>query len=76
MLNKLDIKLTRGGHFLFAIPMIFCKTKKVAEHVRESITKFIKGKFYLKVNKENTVVSYIRGVKYLGYSFYCEGFGE
>ena len=25
---------------------------------------------YLKVNKEKTVVSYVRGVKYLGYSFY------
>lgn len=38
--------------------------------VKESITKFIEGKLYLKVNKEKTVVSYVRGVKYLGYSFY------
>ena len=50
--------------------MIFCKTKRAAERVRESITKFIEGKLFLKVNKEKTVVSYIRGVKYLGYSFY------
>ena len=27
-------------------------------------------RLYLKVNKEKTVVSYVRGVKYLGYSFY------
>ncbi|EDV01227.1 hypothetical protein BACCOP_01698, partial [Phocaeicola coprocola DSM 17136] len=26
--------------------------------------------YTLKVNKEKTVVSYVRGVKYLGYSFY------
>lgn len=29
-----------------------------------------KGTLYLKVNKEKTVVSYVQGVKYLGYSFY------
>ncbi len=34
------------------------------------ITRFIEGTLYLKVNKEKTVVSYVRGVKYLGYSFY------
>ena len=38
--------------------------------VKESITKFIEGKLYLKVNKEKTVVSYVCGVKSLGYSFY------
>ena len=50
--------------------MIFCKSKRAAERVKSSITKFIEGKLFLKVNKEKTVVSYIRGVKYLGYSFY------
>ena len=30
----------------------------------------IENTLYLKVNKEKTVVSYVRGVKYLGYSFY------
>ena len=50
--------------------MIFCKTKGAAERVRESITKFIEGKLYLRENKEKTVVSNIRGVKYLGYSFH------
>ena len=38
--------------------------------VKESITRFIENVLYLKVNKEKTVVSYVRGVKYLGYSFY------
>lgn len=38
--------------------------------VKESITRFIENALYLKVNKEKTVVSYVRGVRYLGYSFY------
>ena len=37
--------------------------------VKESITRFVENALYLKVNKEKTVGSYVRGVKYLGYSF-------
>ncbi|MDY4433093.1 MAG: group II intron reverse transcriptase/maturase, partial [Prevotella sp.] len=73
MLNELDKELVRRGHPFVRYAddsMIFCKTKRAAERVRDSITKFIEGKLFLKVNKEKTVVSYIRGVKYLGYSFY------
>ena len=73
MLNELDKELARRGHPFVRYAddsMIFCKTKRAAERVRESITKFIEGKLFLKVNKEKTVVSYIRGVQYLGYSFY------
>ena len=50
--------------------MIFCKTKHATERGRESIAKFIERKLFLKVNREKTVVSYIKGMKYLGYSFY------
>ena len=50
--------------------MIFCKSKRAAMRVKESITRYIENTLYLKVNKEKTVVSYVRGVKYLGYSFY------
>ena len=73
MLNELDKELARRGHPFVRYAddsMIFCKTQRAAERVRESITKFIEGKLFLKVNKEKTAVSYIRGVKYLGYSFY------
>ena len=73
MLNELDQELARRGHPFVRYAddsMIFCKTQRAAERVRESITKFIEVKLFLKVNKEKTVVSYIRGVKYLGYSFY------
>ncbi len=73
MLNELDKELEhRGLPFVRYADdsMIFCKSKRAAKRVKESITQFIEGRLYLKVNKEKTVVSYVRGVKYLGYSFY------
>lgn len=73
MLNELDKELVRRGHPFVRYAddaMIFCKSRRAAERVKSSMTKFIEGKLFLKVNKEKTVVSYIRGVKYLGYSFY------
>ena len=38
--------------------MIFCKSKRAAMRVKESITRFIENVLYLKVNKEKTIVSY------------------
>ena len=73
MLNELDKELARRGHPFVRYAddsMIFCKTRRAAERVQESITEFIERKLFLKVNREKTVVSYIQGVKYLGYSFY------
>lgn len=73
MLNELDKELTRRGHPFVRYAddsMIFCRSKSAAKQTRESITRFIEGKLHLKVNREKTVVSYFRGVKYLGYSFY------
>ena len=73
MLNELDKELERRGLQFVRYAddsMIFCRSKRAAERVRESITNFIEGRLHLKVNKEKTVVSYVRGVKYLGYSFY------
>ena len=73
MLNELDKELERRGLPFVRYAddsMIFCKSKRAARRVKESITRFIEGTLYLKVNKEKTVVSYVRGVKYLGYSFY------
>ena len=73
MLNELDKELERRGLPFVRYAddsMIFCKSKRAARRVRESISRFIEGTLYLKVNKEKTVVSYIQGVKYLGYSFY------
>ena len=73
MLNELDKELEHRGHPFARYAddaMIFCKSKRAAMRVKVSITRFIESKLHLKVNKEKTVVSYVRGVKYLGYSFY------
>ena len=73
MLNELDKELERRGLPFVRYAddsMIFCKSKRAAMRVKESVTRFIENALYLKVNKEKTVVSYVRGVKYLGYSFY------
>ena len=73
MLNELDKELERRGLPFVRYAddsMIFCKSRRAAMRVKESITRFIENTLYLKVNKEKTVVSYVRGVKYLGYSFY------
>ena len=73
MLGGLDKELERRGlpfvHYADDV-LIFCKSKRAARRVRKSITRFIEGKLFLQVNREKTVVSYVRGVKFLGYSFY------
>lgn len=71
MLNELDKELERRGLPFVRYAddvMIFCKSSRAALRVKESITRFIEGKLFLKVNREKTVVSYVRGVKFLGYS--------
>lgn len=55
MLNELDKELERRGHPFVRYAddaMIFCKSKRAAKRVRESITLFIEGKLFLKVNHE------------------------
>ena len=72
MLNELDKEFTsRGLPFVRYADdsMIFCKSKRAAKRVKESVTRFIEGKLHLKVSRDKTVVSYVQGVKYLGYSF-------
>ena len=75
MLNELDKELIRRRHPFVRYAddaLIFCKSKRAAERVRKTITEFIERKLHLKVNKEKTAVSYVGGVKYLGYSFYVQ----
>ena len=73
MLNELDKELVRRGHPFVRCAddaMIFCKSERAAERVKASITKFIEGKLFLKVNKEKTVVSYMKvGDKHLRLAF-------
>lgn len=74
LLDRLDKELeARGLHFTRYADdmMIFCRTRRAAERVFESITRFIETKLLLKVNREKSKVCYIGdpGLKFLGYGF-------
>lgn len=73
MLNELDKELERRGHCFVRYAddsMILCKSKRSAKRVCASITKFVEKELHLIVNREKTEVGYIRGMNFLGYSFY------
>ncbi len=73
MLNELDRELEARGHKFvrYADDMvILCKSMRSAQRILESITRFIEGKLFLRVNREKSKVCHVRGVKFLGYSFY------
>ena len=73
MLNVLDKELTgRGLKFArYADDCnIYVKSKKAANRVMASITKFIECKLKLIVNKEKSAVDRPQRLKFLGYSFY------
>ena len=75
MLNESDKELEARGHRFvrYADDMIiFCKSKRAAERVLQSVTKFLEGKLFLKVNKEKTKVAYIGAIKFLGHGFYID----
>ena len=72
LLNELDHELEGRGHKFVRYAddmLIFCKSKRAAERTLANITPYIEDKLFLKVNREKTTVAYIRGVKFLGYSF-------
>ena len=73
LLNELDKELERRGHPFVRYAddgLIFCKSRRAAERVRDSITVFIEDRLKLKVNREKTECAYIGRLKYLGYGFY------
>ena len=73
MLNELDKELERRGHPYVRYAddcLIFCRSKRAAERTKRSVIRFIESVLYLRVNMEKTSVGSVRGMKYLGYSFY------
>ena len=78
MLTVLDKELTgRGLKFArYADDCnIYVKSKKAANRVMASITKFIECKLKLIVNKEKSAVDKPQRLKFLGYSFYYNKYG-
>ena len=79
MLNELDKELTRRGHPFVRYAddcMIFCRSERAAGRILESISKFIEGKLFLKVNRDKTNTGSVCGKKFLGYSFYFDKEGR
>lgn len=73
MLNELDKELERRGHRFVRYAddcVIFCKSKRSAERTLSNIIPYIEQRLFLKVNRDKTVVSYVKNIKFLGYSFY------
>jgi len=73
MLNELDKELEKRGHKFVRYAddvMIFCKSKRVATRVLESIIPYIENKLFLKVNREKTKVDYVGKIKFLGIGYY------
>ena len=73
LLNELDKELERRGHPFVRYAddgLIFCKSRRAAERVMESITKFIESTLKLRVNREKTESAYVGKLKFLGYGFY------
>jgi retron-type reverse transcriptase len=73
LLNELDKELSRRGHPFVRYAddcLILVKSKRATERVRDSISTYLEKKLFLKVNMEKTIIGDVRGMKYLGYSFY------
>jgi group II intron reverse transcriptase/maturase len=73
MLNELDKELTQRDLKFCRYAddaNIYVKSKKSAERVMASITRFIEEKLKLRVNKEKSAVDRPWNLKFLGFSFY------
>lgn len=73
LLNEMDKELEVRGHRFVRYAddcIILVRSRRATERVRDSIAKFIEKKLFLKVNKEKTVMGALRGMKFLGYTFY------
>lgn len=73
MLNELDKELTKRGLKFCRYAddaNIYVRSKKAAERVMTSITRFIEGELKLKVNKEKSAIGRPWKLKFLGFTFY------
>jgi RNA-directed DNA polymerase len=73
VLDELDKELEARGHKFVRYAddfMIYCKSLKAAERVKESITRFLTVKLKLKVNEEKSAVGRPWQRKFLGFTFF------
>lgn len=75
MLNELDKELTKRGLKFCRYAddcNIYVKSRKAAERVMASITKFLEEELKLKINKDKSAVDRPWKLKFLGLSFYLK----
>jgi len=75
MLNELDKELTKRGLKFCRYAddcNIYVKSRKAAERVMASITKFLEEELKLRVNKDKSAVDRPWKLKFLGFSFYLK----
>ena len=73
MLNELDKELEKRGLKFVRYAddcLIMVRSEKAANHVMESVTRYIEKKLGLKVNVEKSKVARPNNIKYLGFGFY------
>jgi group II intron reverse transcriptase/maturase len=73
VLDELDKELEKRGHRYVRYAddfMIYCKSLKAAERVKQSITRFLTVKLKLKVNQEKSDVSRPWLRKFLGFTYF------
>lgn len=79
LLNEMDKELERRGHKFVRYAddlLILCRSRRSAERTMKSMTDFIEGKLFLKVNRDKSQTAYIKKVKFLGYGFYVRKGGR
>jgi group II intron reverse transcriptase/maturase len=73
VLNLLDQELSKRGHSFVRYAddfSIYVGTKRSAQRVMRSVTKFVEGKLKLKVNKQKSAVRYAGHMELLGYGIF------
>jgi len=73
VLDELDKELEKRGHRFVRYAddfMIYCRSLKAAERVKESITRFLEVKLKLKVNQDKSAVSRPWLRKFLGFTYF------
>lgn len=78
-LNEFDKEMEkRGNRFVRYADdcVLLFKTERSALRVKETVTRYLEGKLFVKVNQEKTTVAYITGIKFLGFGFYVEKSGN
>lgn len=79
MLNELDKELEkRGLRFVRYADdcLIMVRSEKAANHVMQTVTRYIENKLGLIVNAEKSKVARPKGIKYLGFGFYRDKQGR